>query len=136
MEKYNSDNYPKTKEQYWKLVDDYWDDLSNIILQFHPGYKNKHEMPITAFNAEAACKAIREEIAVKSLCQDLSPLEQAQKYKDERSDKIVTLFNQAWFGIPESTCCWNIPSFGLLCDLCSESYVLEEELSDTIEGVL
>ena len=123
---------PTTKEEYWELVDNNWEDLSSIISVYHPSYNKKHKMPITAAFAENFREQVEEEI--KSQDVNLSALERAELAKKDRHENIVAILNETWWGIPESTSCWSIKGFGLLCDLCSESYCLEEQLEDGIEG--
>lgn len=45
----------------------------------------------------------------------------------KKDPAIVGLLNEVWFGMPESMDSREAPGFGILCDLCSEGYVLEEE---------
>ena len=117
--------YPKTKEEWWFLAKFHKDDLRNLICDFHPIYKRvRRDMRITAPNAETACAMVRQEI-VKETIDD--PLECFDQFLDQKSDGLVTILNQTWFGIPESLSCWDLKGFGVLCDLCSESYVLEPQ---------
>lgn len=47
-----------------------------------------------------------------------------------RSTDLVRLFSEAWCNAPDNRSIHSIPSWGVLCDLCSESYVLGEDLGD------
>jgi hypothetical protein len=109
-------SYPKNKEEWWNLVDQNWKDLKNLIETFNS--KNPPKLKITAKNAEEA----RQYIASQ-----LSEVKDYQKLKDNRDEDLLNVFNTTYWNIPESTECWQYPAFGLLCDLCSEGYVLSED---------
>lgn len=68
-------------------------------------------MPITASGAEQACKAVRDSIRAKE-GQQLAP-EYLFKLALDKGDisELNSLLNSAWFGVPESTSCWQIPGF-------------------------
>lgn len=117
---------PTTKEQYWLLVNEHWQVLSDLISTYHPGYGRKHNMVITANRAENLCQQIREDILDDWQIDDECPVKIAEQHKINRSDEIVSIFNQTWFGMPESYEVRSEPGFSLLCDLCSESWCLEE----------
>ena len=85
---------PETAEQWWALVEQYHDELCELVSAFHPCNHSYTDFVITAASAEAACE---------------------------------------WFGMPESTEVRSYPGFGVLCNLCSESYVLYEGDEDAID---
>jgi hypothetical protein len=97
--------HPKTKEQYWAIVDEYWPELLNIILMFNSetieDFKNLDFGKKTAF-------------VVTQLKQD--------KNRD-----LVDWFNATWASAPDDGYIHLIPAWYQLCDLCSESYLLYEE---------
>lgn len=111
-------NYPKTKQEWWEFVDTNWDDLKNLIETFHPARKNTPEMTITASRTEELRKVFAGEF---------TELADYEKMKEERDTKLANVLDETYWGIPESTDAWCFTGFGLLCDLCSESYVLWEE---------
>ncbi len=49
----------------------------------------------------------------------------AKQNKDDRM--LVNYLNQTWQNAPDEFWIHELPSWGVLCDLCSESYVLEDE---------
>lgn len=110
--------YPETKQEWWEFVDTNWDDLKNLIETFHPARKNAPQLEITAERAEVIRRVI---------CKDIVELCDYEKLKQEKDDRLLDVFNQTYWGIPESTSSWNYNGFGLICDLCSEGYVLYEE---------
>ncbi len=130
MSKYKSDEYPKTKDEWWALVERFEEELRSLVKCWHPashgGYKKR--MPITAQKAEALSLHYREEI--KEDCSG-EPVDGFNAYLRDKDERMVTLLNQTWFGIPESMDCWELVGFGLLCDLCSESGVLEPETEES-----
>lgn len=44
-----------------------------------------------------------------------------------KDPKLASVFNDAWFNAPDRPSIHSIPAWHVLCDLCSESYVLSEE---------
>jgi len=119
---------PHDATEWWELLEENKDSIRSLVIQFHPksGAPRK-DMKITAPGAEAVCEDIRGEIAVggKPEC-PLESFDAALQKQDGLT--IVRLLNETWFGIPESTECWNLEGFGVLCDLCSEAYCLDPEL--------
>lgn len=124
-------NYPKTKAEWWEFVDEHQDDLINCVRQFHPNshtdYHPSREFMITASNAEAACERVRQAITKNNVG---DPVLLAKMYILDRDPQLALILNETWFGAPESTDVFHVPGFGVLCDLCSESYVLHEEDED------
>jgi len=88
--------YPKTKEEYWLLVDAHWEDLYDILFRFLPK----------------------------------SELAQADYLRLNMDSEISRLFQHAWENAPDSRSIHSIPSWNILCNLCSESYVLYEDPDD------
>jgi hypothetical protein len=86
-------NYPTSKDEYWKIVDTYWDNLYNILVRFLPKEK----------------------------------LIEADNLRLIKSPELASLFNTAWANAPDHISIHSIPSWHVLCDLCSESYVLHED---------
>lgn len=111
-------DYPETREDWWRLVDENWDDLKNLIETFHPSKKNAPKMEITANRAEL----VRQEI-----CSTIDELGDYESLKNNRDNELLSIFNETYWGMPESVSCHDYPKFYLLCDLCSEGYVLYED---------
>lgn len=106
---------PTNKEEWWKLVDDNWEDLQSLIVIFHPSNKSVPKLKITANRAEK----VRQSIVKK-----ITTIPDYKELKKNRDPKLAGVLDDTYWGIPESVDCWNYKGFGLLCDLCSESYVL------------
>ena len=47
-------------------------------------------------------------------------------FLNERSNSIASILHQAWSDAPDSPWIHSIPGWNVLCDLCSEDYVLDE----------
>ena len=47
-------------------------------------------------------------------------------YLNERSNSIASVLHQAWSDAPDKPWIHSIPGWHVLCDLCSEDYVLDE----------
>lgn len=84
---------PATKEAYWAVVDEYWDELLALMIQF-------------------------------TLIVDV---DQLTKLKIDRDTHLVTHFNNAWFAAPDHGSIHLLPAWNVLCDLCSESYLVYED---------
>jgi hypothetical protein len=55
-------------------------------------------------------------------------VDEAQTAKQNQDAWVITdAFNMAWINAPDSPSIHRIPSWHVLCDLCSESYVLFDE---------
>jgi hypothetical protein len=97
---------PTNKEEWWKSLEENWDNILHIFYQFlpmheHCDYKNN----ITA-------------IPLSSTIQNL---------KNTRNSEIARYLNRAWAAAPDHISIHSIPSWGELCDLCSEEYCLYED---------
>ena len=124
------------EKEWWKLVDSHWPNLISIIRNFHPIYLRKHNDSIYASRAEAVCDQERIDIIGRELQSYekgsyLKPVERAEKAKVERDgNTLYALFNDTWFGMPESMASREVPGFFVLCDLCSDYYGMFEEQDD------
>ncbi len=86
-------HYPRTKEEYWNIVDAHWENLYNIMVRYLP----------------------KDQLA------------KADNFRLNKDPAIVHLFNDAWWNAPDNRSIHAIPSWYVLCDLCSESYLLQDE---------
>ena len=116
-----------TNSRWLQIVADNAEQLRQLVGSYHPSARwPKAEMLITAPNAEIACENIRLEIAKK---EPANPLERWDKaIASNNIDEINSLLSAAWFGVPESTECWQIPGFGIACDLMDD--LPEQESTD------
>jgi hypothetical protein len=117
-------DYPKTKDEWWLLLDHHASELEDLVSNFHPRSGNDHDFAITAPMAEQACEVVRREIRSERTSE--SPLDQFRRMRKNRDPEMCSLLNKVWFGLPESTESRYQAGFGVLCDLCSEGGVLYE----------
>jgi hypothetical protein len=115
---------PDNAEEYWQTCEDFKDELAQMIGDFHPYYQRQHAMKITASAAEESCKVVREKIVAET---DRAPCEQFHEMLKVRDPMISRIFNQTWFGMPESAEVRSYPGFFMLCDLCSENHLIAPE---------
>jgi hypothetical protein len=97
------------------------DDLYSLIKHYHPSNLKPHadneEIPsfITAPNAERACEVVRNKIRKESFDCPEAQFNIALDKKDY--DTISSLLSAVWFGVPETTECWQIPGFKVAVNL-------------------
>lgn len=92
--------------------------LINLIKYYHPLNRQpgrREQDYITAPNAEWACTQVRKQIRENSEGDPIKDFEEALEQKDDR--KIYKLLSDTWFGVPESTTCWQIEGFKEAVDL-------------------
>lgn len=117
-------DYPKTAEEWWALVEANKQVLLGLVMNFHPVYRRSNsQYPITAALAERVCEAVRKQL-VEGKQED--PQRRFERYLVSHDSDLVVLLNEVWFGMPESDAVHFEPGFAMLCDLCSEEYVLDE----------
>lgn len=109
--------------------------LRSVVEQYYPT-KNRREtsMEITASRAEIACQNVRDIIIrrdgnVRVLKPEIR-FDSALANNDAAD--LYDLLSSTWFGVPESTSCWDIVGFKELVDLLDEppDEILEEEEED------
>ena len=106
-----------TEEQFSQTVVDNYKDLLHLVGEYHPSNERKvmWDMKITAPGAERACEAIRKDIREGEYMDQRKTFEEAVHKRDWR--KVYSLISDTWFGVPESTDCWQIPGFKVAVDL-------------------
>jgi hypothetical protein len=109
----------KTTSEWLQKVHEHSKDLRQLIEDYHPSALHRGGRlpigPITAPGAEEACANVREKIKAEEPGDPLVRWDRAMA--DGDVGEIMSLLNSAWFGVPESTSCWEIPGFGVACDL-------------------
>lgn len=90
---------PTTSKEYWNIVDDYWDDLDNILQTYLYTTMNKWidqtDLPTTLGDY-------------------------LLELKETKNPKLARAFNAAWFNIPEDKVCEEIPGWAQFYDLCTK----------------
>lgn len=100
--------------------------LVDLVGTYHPAmFSGNKKANITAPNAESACMMIREKIREETEELPISALKDALDAGDV--DKVYSLLSSAWFGVPESTSCWQIPGFKEAVDLMGDPPDPEDE---------
>jgi len=118
-------DYPKTADEWWVMLKHHKPQLLDLVAKYHPYYFKRYPaMPITAKRAERACQGFRNKIGQDTTKDPQRIFEMA--LDGQSGVTLVGLLNDTWFGMPESTAIHAEPGFSVLCDLCSEAYVLEE----------
>jgi len=119
---------PKTADEYWLLAEHHRENLQNLVVAYHPYYRRNHsDKSITATGAEIVCVKLRTQIAKRT--QD-DPQQLFKRYLQFKDARIADLLDEVWIGIPESIEVRGEPGFAVLCNLCSESYVLNCDMEE------
>jgi len=112
-------------QEWLQTLNDNWDNLLDLVMKFHPNsvrLNETKEYPITAKKAEEVCEEIRKEITRSY------PIMQFRNARDNNDiSSLLSILNETWFGMPESTAVRYEPGFHTLCDLC-EGVDDDEEL--------
>jgi len=130
-------SYPKSKQEWWKFVDDNWDDLKEIVLSYYPnqkqfpaeGWNPTNRSENLCYSPQAACNKVISELRKEKPIWNNTDLfiKYIEGLRKDRNKKLWEIFNDAWFGMPESPWVRSIPGFYIFCDLCSEGYLLIEK---------
>lgn len=128
-------DYPKTKDEWWQSINNNWENLKNLILNYYPNQKDfpKEGWPLNTdgklASPQVACnvviKSLRKE---KPVWHDKGSFEQyLDELKKDQNPELDKILQASWFGMPESSDVRSLPCFFEFCDLCSESHVLYTE---------
>lgn len=104
--RYASYKTPTSADEWWSVVEVWWDDLLLIMEKFLPmaGFADKDNSILST--------TLREHII---------------KLKQAKKAHLAMYFDSAWNAAPDSGWIHGIKGWDVLCDLCSEQYVLEEK---------
>ena len=97
--------YPKNKEEWWQSLEKNWENILHIFYKFLPMHEHcnyKNEITTTPLSFTI------------------------QVLKQNRDPDIARYLNRAWGAAPDHISIHSIPSWGVLCDLCSEEHCLYE----------
>lgn len=100
----------RTRQDWWNAVEEHWDNLLNIIGDQIDLYSLATEQP-GKYDSELTGRTILQELAI---------------LKNNKNPKLVRYFAGAWC-IASEAYAWSKPSWGTLCELCSEEYLLYDE---------
>jgi len=107
----------KTKEQWWEVVDKYWEYLQIIISDFLDMRHMSYEIPGDD-KSKTTGRTIFEEI---------------NYLKEHRNEKLNRYFAYSWCAASDA---YAYSKYGwcALCDLCSENWVFQEDPPDGYYG--
>jgi hypothetical protein len=107
--------------------------LGDLIASYHPASRTSRRsqsLPITAPDVERNCDIVRGIIELEESVMVMSPLERFDRAIGSGDFReIDSLFQSTWFGVPESTSCWEIPGFSLMVDI-MDAGLCEEEMNE------
>jgi hypothetical protein len=104
-DRYLSYHYPRTKDEWWSNVEKWWPELLALINTY-------------------ACRLSNPRDPLASLEPSASELERKKQAKD---DSLALIFEEAWCNAPDHGSIHTNKAWDVLCDLCSESHVLNPE---------
>jgi hypothetical protein len=100
-------SYPANKQEWWATVDEYWAELFEIINRYAPSHIDfPDEFPAGLPIDTGVC---------------------VTKLKQEQNSELANILERTWGSAPDEGSIHLNPAWDVLCDLCSESYVLFEE---------
>lgn len=98
-------SYPKNKEEWWATVEKFWDILIVVAQKY------------CDLNSSEDCSG---NFSTNSLLSNITIA------KNNRDSHLSWFFERVWMVAPDDGRIHGDPAFGVICDLCSESYVLAE----------
>ena len=122
------------KNQWLSIVKTNKDALRSFVQNYHPINLRSHTPEeamdpfITAPNAERACETVRDLIRKESL--DCPEIQFSIALEKGDAETIMSLLSSSWFGVPESTSCWQIHGFREAVDLLDDPFEEEEPTTD------
>jgi len=122
-----------TKAEWLAKVEEKQELLKSLIANYHPRlpHKPRHELEITAPNAEMARQTVVKEMLLSGECQG-DPVKRFEvALATEDIGELMSILNRTWFGVPESTSCWNISGFSEAVDLMDDPPEQEDENAET-----
>lgn len=107
-----------TESEWLNYAKENKDKLRNFIENYHPRARllnakigNTVPLPITASGPEYARNQVIGSILLQEQ-NDLHPILQFDlAFMQDDIEGLNKILNSAWFGVPESTLCWNIEGF-------------------------
>ena len=123
-----------TTTEWLAKANEHSDSLRSLISNYHPRLPNRprHALKITAPGPEAVRQEIVKQMLLDGECQS-DPVKRfdvalATGYVGE----LLSILDRAWFGVPESTSCWNIRGFSTAVDLLDDPPDAPEEMCESV----
>jgi hypothetical protein len=107
-DRYSTYHYPRNKEEWWKNLEAWWPELLALINTYGCRLSNPRD-PLATMEPAA------------------TELERMKQAKDE---KMALILEEAWCNAPDHGSIHTNKGWDVLCDLCSESYVLTENQAE------
>jgi hypothetical protein len=103
-ERYLSYHYPRTADEWWNVVDTWWDELLTLVSSAYDLGK-----PRDVMQSLEACGV------------------EVERMRKARSVELAHVFEEVWGRAADHASIHARKAWDVLCDLCSECYVLSEE---------
>ncbi|HUU89193.1 MAG TPA: hypothetical protein VMX17_15775 [Candidatus Glassbacteria bacterium] len=108
--------YPKNEKEWWASLEEHWENLMDIMAKFLPIdliMANFLPIDLNTTNPEINHHMHLEFILTAK--------------KNKHGHTLAKMLNKTWAAAPDEPWIHELPSWGVLCDLCSESYVLGDD---------
>jgi len=123
-----------TSVEWFEKVRQHEDVLERLVADYHPAAMMPRPstplLPITAPSAERARQEVANLVKGESNVSPRDRFRSALRHEDVES--MYTVLNQTWFGVPESTGCWDLEGFSELVELLEDPPEEEEEVCDAV----
>jgi len=107
-----------TETEWFAQAERDMDQIADVVRAYHPVNRQVATRPgdqVTAHGAERACQEARDHVRRNF---EGDPVAQFKEAIQERNFPFAfSILNGTWFGVPESTSCWQIPGYRELVDL-------------------
>lgn len=111
-----------TKEQWVERAKSELEVLRSIVSNYHPAIRSRRQrlsgVQITAPSAQMAADTVIKAEKFEEEKNPVKVLEDALESGNVRA--AARVLDATWFGVPESTSCWQITGFATLVDLLDE----------------
>lgn len=102
---------PETSEEWWALVDYWWDELLGIIA---------HHIQITSPAYDPPGQSLEQ----GGVLTGRTVLEELGHLRSTRDRKRLPRYFHASWALASEAYAWSVPGWSVLCDLCSEEWCL------------
>lgn len=123
------------KLEWWRFAKENEEKLTSLIFQFHPSEKKGHDLKITAKMPEKARLTVVDELQ-KQYEKTLVLQDYVKFCFETLDDALFHILEDTWFGVPESTECWQLEGFIELCQLLESDAFHNGETSDNAREIL
>ena len=101
----------ETKDDWWTLLETSWSNILDMAVQVGA--------------------PLGQNIDLDGKDMPISLLKQMEDAKTAKNWEVLSIFfNKVWWMLPDESSIHSIPGFHSLCDLCSETWVFQEEVDE------